>query len=125
MRLLNSVYPVQTTHLCTAPWYKTTPEVYAHISIALGTLRLTMISTSPTADVSSHDRFDHVAKLEAGARTYAHNTAIRDIQARRCHDARTRPAAAGYCTSTGPEAVSRIPPVARIRRYMSPWKTCA
>ena len=28
----------------------------------------------------------------------------------------TRPAAAGCCTSTGPEAVSRIPPVARIRR---------
>ena len=43
--------------------------------------------------------------------------------ARRCHDALTQPAAAGCCTSTGPEAVSRIPPVARIRRYMRgrPW----
>ena len=33
--------------------------------------------------------------------------------ARRCHYALTRPAAAGCCTSTGPEAVSRIPPVGR------------
>ena len=38
--------------------------------------------------------------------------------ARRCHYALTRPAAAGCCTSTGPEAVSRIPPVARVRRYL-------
>ena len=40
---------------------------------------------------------------------------------KRCHDEPradpTRPPAAGCCTSTGPEAVSRIPPVARIRRY--------
>ena len=39
------------------------------------------------------------------------------IQVRRCHDSLTRPAAAGCCTSTGPEAASRILPVARIRRY--------
>ena len=34
----------------------------------------------------------------------------------------TRPAAAGCCTSTGPEAVSRIPPVARTIRRWHRWK---
>ena len=37
---------------------------------------------------------------------------------RRCHDSLTRPAAAGCYTSTGPEAASRILPVARKRNYI-------
>ena len=41
------------------------------------------------------------------------NCVIVNKRQRQC--SRTRPAAAGCCTSTGPEAVSRIPPVARIK----------